>query len=148
MTQYSILNVNLSNNKLNKQLNKLKSVVIKNKTEVVLRLSSNMIAVNETSFLHKLLLNNRQVSNLCKGFADKSSTDTKLRKTQISKMIQSGELLGRFVDPLLNTGLLLMKNVIKPLAESVSIPLRLTAATLTADTGIHNKILGSRTKKP
>ena len=144
MTQYSILNVNLSNS----QLNQLKSVVIKNKTEVVLRLSSNMIAVNEASFLHKLLLNNRQVSNLCKGFADKSSTDTKLIKTQISKMTQSGEFLGRFVGPLLNTGLLLMKNVIKPLAESVSLPLRLTPATSTADTGIHNKILGSRTKKP
>ena len=144
MTQYSILNANLSNS----QLNKLKSVVIKNKTEVVLRLSSNMIAVNEASFLHKLLLNNRQVSNLCKGFADKSSTDTKLIKTQISKMIQSEEFLGRFVGPLLNTGLLLMKNVIKPLAESVSVPLRLTAVTSTADTGIHNKILGSRTKKP
>ena len=144
MTQYSILNANLSNS----QLNKLKSVVIKNKTEVVLRLSSNMIAVNEASFLHKLLLNNRQVSNLCKGFADKSSTDTKLIKTQISKMIQSEEFLGRFVGPLLNTGLLLMKNMIKPLAESVSVPLRLTAVTSTADTGIHNKILGSRTKKP
>ena len=144
MTQYSILNANLSNS----QLNKLKSVVIKNKTEVVLRLSSNMIAVNEASFLHKLLLNNRQVSNLCKGFADKSSTVTKLIKTQISKMIQSEEFLGRFVGPLLNTGLLLMKNMIKPLAESVSVPLRLTAVTSTADTGIHNKILGSRTKKP
>ena len=34
-----------------------------------------------------------------------------------------------------------MKNVIKPLAKSVLIPLRLAAATSTADAGIHKKIL-------
>ena len=37
-----------------------------------------------------------------------------------------------------------MKSVIKPLAESVLIPLGLTAAASAADTGIHKKILGSR----
>ena len=51
MTQYNSLNVKLSNS----QLNKLKSA-IKNETEVVLRLSSNMIGDNETNFPHKLLL--------------------------------------------------------------------------------------------
>ena len=60
MTQCNSLNVNLSNS----QLNKLKSAVIKNKTEVVLRLSSNMIGDDETNFPHKLLLTNRKVSNL------------------------------------------------------------------------------------
>ena len=68
---------------------------MKNKMEVVLRLSSNMIDDDETNFLHKLLLTNRQVSNLRQAFADKSSTDIKLSKTQISKMIQSGWFLGR-----------------------------------------------------
>ena len=53
MTQSKILNVKLSNS----QLNKLKSV-IKNKTEVVLRLSSNVIGDDETNFPHKLLLTN------------------------------------------------------------------------------------------
>ena len=57
-------------------------------------------------------------------------------------MIQLGGLLGRLVGPLLKTGLLL-KNVIKPLAKSVLIPLRLTAAASAADAGIHKKILGS-----
>ena len=56
MTQYSSLNVTLSNS----QLNKLKSA-IKKKTEVVLRLSSNMVGDDETNFPHKLLLTNRQV---------------------------------------------------------------------------------------
>ena len=64
MTQYNSLNAKLSNS----QLNKFKSV-IKNENEVVLRLSSNMFGDNETNFPHKLLLTNRQVSNLCKAFA-------------------------------------------------------------------------------
>ena len=51
MTQYNSLNVKLSNS----QLNKFKSA-IKNETEVVLRLSSNMISNNETNFPRKLLL--------------------------------------------------------------------------------------------
>ena len=51
MTQYNSFNVKLSNS----QLNKLKSA-IKNETEVVLRLSSNMIGDNETNFPHQLLL--------------------------------------------------------------------------------------------
>ena len=63
MTQYNSLIVKLSNS----QLNEFKSA-IKNKTEVVLRLSSNMIGDNETNFPHKLLLTNRQVSNLRKTY--------------------------------------------------------------------------------
>ena len=69
MTQYNSLNVKLSNS----QLNKLKSA-IKNETEVVLRLSSNIIGDNETNFPHKLLLTNRQVASLCKSFESISST--------------------------------------------------------------------------
>ena len=83
MTQYSSLNVKLSN----LQLNKFKSA-IRDETEVVLRLSSNMIGDNETNFSHKLLLTNRQVANLHKAFANHSPTDIKLSKTQLSKTIQ------------------------------------------------------------
>ena len=104
MTQYNSLNVKLSNS----QLDKLKSA-IKNETEVVLRLSSSMIG----DFPHKLLLTNRQVANLRKAFANHLSTDIKLSKTQLSKMIQSGGFLGRLLGPLLKTGLPLIKNVIK-----------------------------------
>ena len=82
MPQYNSLNLKLSNSRLNK----LKSA-IKNETEVVLRLSSNMVGDNETKFPHKLLLTNRQVSNLRKHFANYLSADTKLSKTQLSKMI-------------------------------------------------------------
>ena len=134
MTQYNSLNVKLSNS----QLNKFKSA-IKNETEVVLRLSSNMIGDNETNFSHKLLLTNRQVSNLRKAFANHSSADIKLSKTQLSKTIQSGGFIGRLLGPLLKTGLPLIKNLIKPLAKSVLIPLGLNAAASAADAGIHKK---------
>ena len=65
MTQYNSLNVKLSNS----QLNKLKSA-IKNGTDLVLRLSSNMVgnSVDETNFPHKLLLTNRQTLSFRKAF--------------------------------------------------------------------------------
>ena len=58
-------------------------------------------------------------------------------------MIQSGGFLGKRLGPLLKTGLPLIKNLIKPLAKSVSISLGLTAAASAAEPGIHKKILGS-----
>ena len=131
------MNAKLSNS----QLNKLKSA-IKNKTDVVLRLSSNMIGNSDdnTNFPHELLLTNRKVSNLRKAFAKNTLTDIKLSKTQLSKMIQSRGFLGKLLGPLLRTGLPLMKSVIKPLAKSVLIPLGLTAAAASAaDAGIHKK---------
>ena len=139
MAQYISLNVKLSNS----QLNKLK-FTIKNKTEVVLRLSSKMIgnSDDEANFPHKLLLTNRKVANLRKDFTNNSSNNIKLSKTQLSKMIQSVGFLGRLLGPLLKAALPLMKNVIKPLAKSVLIPLGLTAAASAADAGIHKKILG------
>ena len=58
-------------------------------------------------------------------------------------MIQSGGFLGKLLGPLLRTGLSLMKSVIKPLAKSVLVSLRLTAAVSAADAETHQKILGS-----
>ena len=67
MTQNKILIVKLSNS----QINKLK-VAIRNDSEAVLRLSSNMFGNfdDETNFLHKLLLSNRQVANFHRAFAN------------------------------------------------------------------------------
>ena len=62
-----------------------------------------------------------------------------MSKTQISKIIQSGDFLGKLLGPLLKTGLPLIKNVIKPLAKSVLIPLGLTVAASAADVGIQKK---------
>ena len=136
MTHYNSLNVKLSNS----QLNKLKSAM-KNETDMVLRLSSNMIgnSDDEANFPHKLLLTNRQVTNLRKAFANHTSTDIKFSKTQLSKMIQLGRFLGRLLGSLLKTGLPLMKSVIQPLAKSALIPLVLIAAASAADAGIYKK---------
>ena len=134
MTQYNSSNAKLSNS----QPNKLKSAV-RNKTEAILRLSSNMIgnSDDETNFPHKLLLTKRQVANLRKAFENNSPTDIKFSKNQLSKMIQSRGFLDTFLGPVLKTELPLMKNVIKPLPK--------TAAASAADPGIHKRILGSET---
>ena len=110
MTQYNSLNVKLSNS----QLNKLKSS-IKNETDVVLRISSNMVSNSNdnTKFPHELLLTNSQVANIRKAFANHSSIDIKLSKTQLSKMIQSGgflgNLLGKLAGPLMKVAMPLAK---------------------------------------
>ena len=70
------------------------------------------------NFPHKLLLSNRQVENSSKAFTNKSPTDIKLSKTQLSRMIQSGWFFGRFLGPLLKRGLPMIKDVMKPLAKS------------------------------
>ena len=135
MTQYNSLNVKLSNS----QFKKFKAA-IKNKPEVVLRLSSNIIDDEAINFPHKLLVSNRQVETLPKAFGNHSSTGIKLSKTQLSKMIQSGGFLGRLLGPLLKIGLPLITNVITPLAKRVLITLGLTAAAASSvDAGIPKK---------
>ena len=135
MVEYSKVNVKLSD----MQLKKLKTAV-ENKTGTTLRMNLKMFDGND--LLHELLLTARQKTKLRNSFNNNMSTDLKLSKAQISKIIQSGGFLGRLLDPLLKTGLPLMKNVIKPLAKSVLIPLGLTAAASAADTGIHKKVVG------
>ena len=115
MTQYNSLNVKLSNS----QLSKLKSS-IKNETDVVLRISSNMVG----NFPLELLLTNRQVANIRKAFANQSLIDIKLSKTQLSKMIQSGgflgNLLGKLAGPLMKVAMPLAKNVLASLGLSAA----------------------------
>ena len=130
MTQYNNLNVKLSKS----QLNKLKSA-IKNETNVILRLSSNIIGNSEdgTNFPHKLLLPNRQEANLRNAFANHTSTDIKLSKAQLTKMQKGGFL--RFLAPLLKSGLSLLKAAAKPLGL-----LGLTAASSFTDALICKKV--------
>ena len=140
MTQSNILNVKL----FNSQLDKLKSG-IKKGTKVTLKLSSNVVgnSNNENNFLHKLLLTNTQVSRLCKAIENNFSANIKLSKTQLHKIGQSAGFLGRLLEPLLKTGLSLMRNIFKTLAKSVLILLGLTAAASTTDAAIHKKMFGS-----
>ena len=99
MTQYNSLNVKL----LNSKFTKLEST-IKNGTEVTFNISSNVGGSNdENNFPHKLLLTNTQVLRLRKDFANNSSDNIKLSKTQLHKIGQSGEFLGRLFGSLLKT---------------------------------------------
>ena len=61
----------------------------------------------------------------------------------MDKIIKSEGFLGRLLGALLKTGLPLIGNVLKPLAESVLIPLGLTAAASATDAAIHKKMFGS-----
>ena len=97
----------------------------------------------ETDFPHRLLITNTRVSRLRKTFENNSSANIKLSKTQLHKMGQSREILGRFQRPLLKTDFPLIKNVLKTLAKSVLIPLGLTAATSATDAAIQKKGFGS-----
>ena len=118
---------------------------MKNEAEVTLRLSSDMIgnSDDETNFHQKLLLTNRQVKNLRKVFANYLSTDIKLSKPHLSKIVQSIEFFGRLLGSLPKTGLPLMTIVIKLLAKGVLIPSWLTAAASVSDAGIHKNFLRS-----
>ena len=138
MTQYNSLNVKLSNS----QLNKIKSS-IKNETDVVLRISSNMVtnSNDNTNFPHELLLTNRQVANIRKAFAENASIDIKLSKTQLSKMIQSAGFLGNLLGKLAGA---LMK-VAMPLAKNVLAPLGIFVAMSAIDGSIKKKMLGPGT---
>ena len=74
--------MNLSNS----PVKKLKSTT-KNATNVTLRLSLNFVGDDETNFLYKLLLTDRQVASLRKVFANKSLANIKFSKTQLPKII-------------------------------------------------------------
>ena len=87
MVQYSRVNVKLTDT----QLKKLKTAV-KNKTGTTLRMSLKMFNGNDLP--HELLLTTRQKKMLRNAFNDNMSTDLKLSKAQLSKIIQSGGFLG------------------------------------------------------
>ena len=114
-------------------MNKLK-IAIKNKQGTTVRMNAKMFSGNNLP--HELSLTTRQTTKLRNPIENNMATDVKLSKAQISKIIQSGGFLGKLLGPLLKTGLLLIKNVIKPLAKSVLIPVGLTAAASAAGVGI------------
>ena len=95
--------------------------------------------LNGNDLPHELLLTTRQKTNLRNAFNNNMSTDLKLSKAQISKIIQSGGFLGSLLSKLAGP---LMKVAI-PLVKNVLAPLGITAAASAIDTGIKKK----KTKK-
>ena len=128
MVEYNTVNTNLSNS----QLNKLKSAV-KSNEGTTLRMNARMF--NGNNLPHELLLTTRKATKLRNAIENNMSTDIKLSKAQISKMILFGGFLGKILSPLLKTGLTLLKSVIKPLGL-----LGLTAASSAIDAGIQKNI--------
>ena len=112
MVEHTKLNVKLSDS----QIKKLKNAV-KDNTGTTLRITLKMFDGNNLA--HELLLTTRQKTKVRNAFNDNMSTDLKLCEAQINKIIQSGGFLSKLLSPLLKTGLLLIENVIKPLAKSV-----------------------------
>ena len=52
---------------------------------------------NGNNLSHELFLTQRQITKLRNNIENNMSTDIKLRKAQISKIIQSGGFLGKFL---------------------------------------------------
>ena len=134
MVEYRKINVKLSDT----QLKKLKTAV-KDKTGTTLRISLKMFNGNDLP--HELLLTTRQKTKLRNAFNNNMSTDLKLSRPQISKIIQSGGFLRSFFSKLAGP---LMKVAIS-LAKNILASLRITPAASAINAGIQKKIHGSGT---
>ena len=97
-------------------------------------MSLKMFAGNDLR--HELLLTTRQKSKLRNAFYNQTSTDLKLSRARISKIIQLGGFLGSLLSKLPGP---LMKVAI-PLAKNVLAPLGITATASAIDGGIQKKI--------
>ena len=128
------MNVKLSDT----QLKKL-TTAAKDKAGTTLTMSLKMFNGNDLP--HELFLTTRQKTRLRNAFNNNMSTDLKLSKAQISKIIQSGGFLGSLLSKLAGP---LMKVAI-PLAKNVLAPLGITAAASAIDAGIQKEIHGSGT---
>ena len=109
------------------------------KTRTTLRKSLKIFDVNDLP--HELLLTARQKTKLRNAFNNNMSTDIKLSRAQISKVIQYGgflkSLLSKLAGPLIKVAV--------PLAKNVLAPLRITAAASAIGAGIQKNIHGSGT---
>ena len=130
MVEYSKVNVKLTDT----QLKKLKNAA-KNKTGSTLRMSLKMFDGNNLP--HELLLTTRQKTKLRNAFNNNMSTDLKLSKARILKIIQSGGFLGSLLSKLAGP---LMK-VAVPFAKNITAPLGITAAASAIDAGIQKKYM-------
>ena len=134
MIEYTKVNAKLSN----LQWNKLKSAA-KNPTGVTLRMNIKML--NGNNWPHESLLTIRQKTKLRNPHENILSTDIKLSKAQISKIIQSGRFLGSLLSKLAGP---LMKLAV-PLVKNILAPLGIRVATSAIDAKIQNKMHGSGT---
>ena len=125
MIEYIKVNVKLSDTRLKKLKN-----AVKNKTGTTLRISLKIF--NGNNLPHELLSTTRQKTKLRNAF-NNMSTNLKLSKAQISKIIQSGGFLGGFLSKIAGP-------IVITLAKYVLAPLGTTAAASAINAGIKKKI--------
>ena len=117
MVECGKVNVKLSDT----QLKKLKNAV-KNKTGTTLRISLKIFAGNDLPY--ELLLTLRQKTKLRNILNDNMSTDLKLSKVQISKIIQSRvflrSLLSKLAGPLMKVAIPVAKKSFSPIISNSS----------------------------
>ena len=135
MVEYSKINCKLTNIQLNKLIKAVKS-----NEGATLRFGIKNF--NKDELPHELLLTTRQNTKLRNAINNNLTTDIKLSKPQIKKLIQSGGFLGKLLSKLADP---LMK-VAMPLAKNVSAPLGLTAAMSAIDGSMQKKMHGSGIK--
>ena len=97
----------------------------------------NLRTINGNNLPHELLLTERQKTKLRNAFNNNMSTDIKLSKAQITKIIQSGGFLGSLLSKLAGP---LMK-VAVPLAKNILAPLGIITAASAIDAGIQKKYM-------
>ena len=136
MVEYSEVNCKLTN----VQLNKLKKAV-KSNEGATLRLGIKNFNKDERP--RELLLTTRQNTKLRNAINNNLTTDIKLNKAQIKKIIQSGGFLSKLLSKLAGP----LTKVALPLAKNILAPLGLTAAMSAIDGGIQKKIHGSGATK-
>ena len=107
MENYQEAKVKLTNT----QLKKLKSAA-KNKTKAIIKLTKKNFEDEELP--HELFLTTRQTTKIRNAFANNMSTDIKLSKAQISKIIQSGGSFGSWLG---NLGKKALTNIAIPLVR-------------------------------
>ena len=134
MVEYNKVNVKLTDTQL-----KILKTVVKNKTGTTLRMSLKMFDGKDLP--HELLLTTRQKTRLRNTFNNNMSTDLKVSRAEIFKIIQSAGFLGSFLSKLAGP---LMK-VAVPLAKNSLAPLGNTTGAPVIDAGIQKKIYGSGT---
>ena len=112
MVEYSKINFKLTII----QLNKLEKAVKSNEGA---SLTLGIKNFNKDELPHELLLTTRQNTKSRNAINNNLTTDIKLSKPQIKKLIQSGEFLGKLSSklavPLMKVAMLLAKNVLAPL---------------------------------
>ena len=118
MVEYSKVNVRLSDTQ-----RKILKTAVKNEVGTTLRISLKMLNGNDLP--HELLLTTRQKTTLRNAFNNNMSTDLKLSKPQISKIIQSrgflGSLLSKLGGPLMKIAISLAKNVLTQLENTAAV---------------------------